>query len=109
MASKYVTKLGIDSTTTMSRRIVIQIGRITTVNTGDNSDFRTDDVHEAVDEANGITLAPVTEIETQPIWARRTVLKAAALGTAAAALVSRGSGGLRLAPLPAAADDLSGL
>jgi len=79
------------------------------VNTDDIFDFRTDDGHEAVDEAHGITPAPVTEIETQPIWARRTVLKAAALGTAAAALVSRGSGGLRLGPLPAAADDLSGL
>src|SRR5829696_978061 len=69
-------------------------GRITTMSTDDTSDFVTDDKHEAIDEANGITPAPVAESETQPIWARRTVLKAAALGTAAAALVSRGPSGL---------------
>ena len=57
--------------------------------TDDNSDFDMDDVHEAGDEVHGITPAPVAEIETQPIWARRNFLKAAALGTAAAALMGR--------------------
>src|SRR5215216_5107504 len=46
----------------------------------------------------------------RPAWSRRTFLKAAALGTAAAALLNRaGSGDLNFGPLAALADDLSAL
>jgi hypothetical protein len=75
--------------------------------THDDSDIYADDVIEAFDEAHAITPAPVAESDAQPIWARRSFLKAAALGTAAAALISKSPGGLRLGPLPVAADDLS--
>lgn len=77
------------------------------MNTEDNADFLDGVVDETVDELTAITPAPVAESDSRPIWARRTVLKAAALGAAAAALVSKTPGGLRLGPLPAAADDLS--
>ena len=59
------------------------------MNTSDNFDFDMDDVHEAGDETHAITPAPVADIETQPIWARRAILKAAALGTATAVLVGK--------------------
>jgi hypothetical protein len=77
------------------------------MSTGDNSDSFTDLTDEPADESVEITPAPVADTELQPIWARRTFLKAAALGTAAAALISKGPNGLRFGPLPAAANDLS--
>src|SRR5918994_1056657 len=79
------------------------------MSTGDNSDFSTDDVNETVDEAIAITPAPALETEAQPMWARRTVLKAAALGAAAAVLVNKGPGGLQLGAPSALANDLSHL
>ncbi|MBX6722052.1 MAG: twin-arginine translocation signal domain-containing protein [Dactylosporangium sp.] len=51
---------------------------------------------------------PATAEPASRHWSRRTFLKAAALGTAAAALVKNGEG-LRFGPLAALADDLSGL
>ena len=44
-----------------------------------------------------------------PHWTRRGFLKAAALGTAAAALLHKGGDGLQFGPLTAYADNLSGL
>ena len=80
------------------------------MSTEEKADFSTEDVNEAIDEPNAITPAPLAESETQPIWARRSILKAAALGTAAAALINVDRlGGLRLGPLSASADDLSRL
>src|SRR5207302_11035748 len=74
--------------------------------TDDTNDYSTNGASEPADD----TSQPVAESQAKPGWNRRTFLKAAALGTAAAALINRvGDGGLSLGPLSALADDLSGL
>lgn len=49
---------------------------------------------------------PITPPRTHQGWRRRTFLQAAALGTAAAALLNKEGPGLRVGPLPAIANDL---
>src|SRR6266571_287184 len=49
----------------------------------------------------------VVETTASPGWSRRTFLKAAALGTAAATLLNKSGEGLQFGPLAAYADDLS--
>src|SRR5438105_12006245 len=74
--------------------------------TDDTNEFSTNGASEPADD----TSQPVGESQSRPGWSRRTFLKAAALGTAAAALINRGGdGGLNFGPLAALADDLSGL
>ena len=69
------------------------------------SDF-CQDCHDDVDQPQ-ITPAPAVSLVRKPDLGRRTFLKAAALGTAAAALARTGSGGFGFGPLSALADDLS--
>lgn len=64
--------------------------------TEDTSDFSESTASESTDDVT----APAASIAPRPGWSRRTFLKAAALGAAAAALMSRGDSAL--------ADDRSG-
>src|SRR5207248_8782906 len=74
--------------------------------TDDTNDVSTNGAGEPADD----TPQPVAESQAKPGWNRRTFLKAAALGTAAAALINRvGDGGLSFGPLSDLADDLSSL
>jgi hypothetical protein len=76
--------------------------------TDDTNDFASNGASEPADD----TTQPVAESQTKPGWNRRTFLKAAALGTAAAAFLHKsgdggGLGGLSVGPLTALANDLS--
>src|SRR5215216_5515161 len=68
--------------------------------TDENADFCPD----VSDDRPAATPAPAPEAEPKPGLHRRTFLKAAALGTAAAAVVGKGTS---FGPLGALADDLS--
>src|SRR5947209_13885641 len=74
--------------------------------TDDTNDYSTNGASEPAAEATEATAAP----QARSGWNRRTFLKAAALGTAAAALLNRaGDGSFNFGPLAALADDLSSL
>jgi hypothetical protein len=62
-----------------------------------------------LEAASDVGLEPVAEAESRPSWTRRTFLKAAALGAAAAALINKTGESPQLGPLTAYANDLSTL
>jgi hypothetical protein len=75
--------------------------------TDDRPEFSDDTRSESTDQP-GTPAAP-TKSAASPGWHRRTFLKAAALGTAAAALLNADRSGLHFGAFDALADDLSGL
>src|SRR5689334_20989368 len=73
----------------------------------------TEDTPNGATPESTVSPEPTTAMPRRPSWNRRTFLKAAALGTAAAALLHKsddggGLAGLSFGPLTALANDLSG-